>query len=238
MRRQVTEQQVAMVVEKWTGVPVQVLSTTDAEALLGASDGPATLALRTLNVAQPIRTAPHPTPACPAPHRERFFSSPALSACADLEGRLRKRVVGQEAAVRVIASAVRRARAGLASRNRPVASLLFCGPTGVGKTELVKALAECYYGAEDAMARTATAGGDRACPAFPACALRLRVCVCAADNVACGCGAAQVRLDMSEYMEPHTVSRLTGPPPGASPAPCRSQPSPPSTKPPLLSLLC
>jgi ATP-dependent Clp protease ATP-binding subunit ClpC len=102
------------------------------------------------------------------------LSTGETDALLGLEASLAARVVGQPAAVRAVARAVRRARAGLAGRGRPVASLLFSGPTGVGKTELVKALAECYYGAE----------------------------------------AAMVRLDMSEYMEPHSVSRLVGPPPG------------------------
>lgn len=91
-----------------------------------------------------------------------------------LESELHERVIGQTDAVGAISRAVRRARAGLSSPTRPVASFVFCGPTGVGKTELAKALAESYYGDEKAM----------------------------------------VRLDMSEYMERHTVSRLTGPPPG------------------------
>jgi ATP-dependent Clp protease ATP-binding subunit ClpC len=102
------------------------------------------------------------------------LSTGETDALLGLEASLAARVVGQPAAVRAVARAVRRARAGLAGRGRPVASLLFSGPTGVGKTELVKALAECYYGAE----------------------------------------AAMVRLDMSEYMESHSVSRLVGPPPG------------------------
>ncbi|CAM6088346.1 unnamed protein product [Calypogeia fissa] len=92
----------------------------------------------------------------------------------DLENLLRSRVVGQEDAVSAISRAVRRARVGLKDPDRPIAAMLFCGPTGVGKTELTKALAQHYFGAEDAM----------------------------------------VRLDMSEYMERHTVSKLIGSPPG------------------------
>jgi len=91
-----------------------------------------------------------------------------------LEDTLHKRVIGQEEAVVSISKAVRRARAGLQSPDRPIASFIFCGPTGVGKTELCKALAAAYFGKEDAM----------------------------------------VRLDMSEYMEKHTVSKLIGSPPG------------------------
>ena len=92
----------------------------------------------------------------------------------DFEAILHERVVGQGFAVSAIARALRRARVGLRSPRRPVASMIFCGPTGVGKTELAKAVAEQYYGDEKAM----------------------------------------VRLDMSEYMESFSVSRLTGPPPG------------------------
>ena len=91
-----------------------------------------------------------------------------------LEDELHRRVIGQHGAVSSIARALRRARVGLRNPTRPVASLVFAGPTGVGKTELAKAVAESYYGAEKAM----------------------------------------VRIDMSEYMEAHAVSRLTGPPPG------------------------
>jgi len=91
-----------------------------------------------------------------------------------LEDTLHKRVIGQEEAVVAIAKAVRRARAGLQNPQRPIASFIFCGPTGVGKTELCKALAAAYFGMEDSM----------------------------------------VRLDMSEYMEKHTVSKLIGSPPG------------------------
>ncbi|AJP04582.1 ATPase AAA [Streptomyces cyaneogriseus subsp. noncyanogenus] len=91
-----------------------------------------------------------------------------------LEEHLHERVVGQEEAVRVVADAVLRSRAGLASPDRPIGSFLFLGPTGVGKTELARALAEALFGSEDRM----------------------------------------VRLDMSEYQERHTVSRLVGAPPG------------------------
>jgi len=91
-----------------------------------------------------------------------------------LEEVLHRRVIGQEEAVVAIAKAVRRSRAGLQNPNRPLASFIFCGPTGVGKTELCKALAAAYYGKEDAM----------------------------------------IRLDMSEFMERHTVSKLIGSPPG------------------------
>ncbi|MEU6466217.1 ATP-dependent Clp protease ATP-binding subunit [Streptomyces sp. NPDC046976] len=91
-----------------------------------------------------------------------------------LEEHLHQRVVGQEEAVAVVAEAVLRSRAGLASPSRPIGSFLFLGPTGVGKTELARALAEALFGSEDRM----------------------------------------VRLDMSEYQERHTVSRLVGAPPG------------------------
>ncbi|MFE0512338.1 ATP-dependent Clp protease ATP-binding subunit, partial [Streptomyces sp. NPDC058964] len=91
-----------------------------------------------------------------------------------LEQHLRQRVIGQDEAVAVVAEAVLRSRAGLASPDRPIGSFLFLGPTGVGKTELARALAEALFGSEDRM----------------------------------------VRLDMSEYQERHTVSRLVGAPPG------------------------
>lgn len=92
----------------------------------------------------------------------------------DLDKKLRERVVGQKDAVKLIADAVRRSRAGLQDPNRPIASFIFLGPTGVGKTELAKALAEQIFGDQEAI----------------------------------------VRLDMSEYMERHAVSRLIGSPPG------------------------
>ena len=91
-----------------------------------------------------------------------------------MEDRLHERVVGQDDAVKVVSNAVRRSRAGLQDPNRPIGSFIFLGPTGVGKTELAKALAEFLFDDERAM----------------------------------------VRIDMSEYQEKHTVSRLVGAPPG------------------------
>jgi ATPases with chaperone activity, ATP-binding subunit len=90
-----------------------------------------------------------------------------------LEEELHKRVIGQDDAVVAVAEAIRRARAGLKDPKRPIASFLFLGPTGVGKTELSKALAELLFGEEDAL----------------------------------------IRLDMSEFKEEHTVSKLIGAPP-------------------------
>ena len=91
-----------------------------------------------------------------------------------LEKTLHKRVIGQEEAVTAVAKAIRRGRVGLKDPNRPIGSFLFLGPTGVGKTELSKALAEAMFGSEDAM----------------------------------------IRVDMSEYMEGHSVSKMIGSPPG------------------------
>ncbi len=91
-----------------------------------------------------------------------------------LEERLHQRVIGQDEAVRAVANAVRRSRSGLQDPNRPIGSFIFCGPTGVGKTELCKALAEVLFDDQNAM----------------------------------------VRIDMSEFIEKHTVSRLIGAPPG------------------------
>ncbi len=91
-----------------------------------------------------------------------------------MEERLHQRVVGQDEAVRAVANALRRSRAGLSDPDRPIGNFLFLGPTGVGKTELARALAEFMFDAQDAM----------------------------------------VRIDMSEYMEKHSVSRLVGAPPG------------------------
>lgn len=92
----------------------------------------------------------------------------------DLENVLHKRVVGQEDAVKAISRAIRRARSGLKDPNRPIGSFMFLGPTGVGKTELAKALAEAMFGSEEAL----------------------------------------IRVDMSEYMEKYSTSRLIGSPPG------------------------
>ena len=91
-----------------------------------------------------------------------------------LEKNLHERVIGQNEAVEAVAKAIRRGRVGLKDPKRPIGSFLFLGPTGVGKTELSKALAECLFGDENAM----------------------------------------IRMDMSEYMEPHSVSKLIGSPPG------------------------
>jgi ATP-dependent Clp protease ATP-binding subunit ClpC len=91
-----------------------------------------------------------------------------------MEDTLHQRLIGQEEAVKAVSRAIRRARVGLKNPNRPIASFIFSGPTGVGKTELTKALASYFFGSEDAM----------------------------------------VRLDMSEFMERHTVSKLIGSPPG------------------------
>lgn len=122
----VLEADVAQVVSKWTGVPVEKVSSDESARLV------------------------------------------------QLEEILHDRVIGQEEAVTAVAKAVRRARSGLKNPNRPIASFIFCGPTGVGKTELCKALSAAYFGKEDSM----------------------------------------IRLDMSEFMERHTVSKLIGSPPG------------------------
>lgn len=124
--RIVTQDDVAAVVSRWTGVPVQSLQEEESQRLLR------------------------------------------------LEDTLHQRVIGQEEAVKAVARAVRRGRVGLKDPNRPIGSFLFLGPTGVGKTELSKALAEALFGDENAM----------------------------------------VRIDMSEYMEKHSVSRMVGSPPG------------------------
>lgn len=110
-----------------------------------------------------------------------------------LEEELRKRVVGQEEAIRALANALRRARVGLGGRTRVAASFLFVGQSGVGKTQLAKALAEVLFGSERAL----------------------------------------IRFDMSEFQEPHSISKLIGAPPGyvgyeqgaASPRPCAASPS-------------
>ena len=126
VRNKVTEEEIAEVVTKWTGIPVSKMLEGEKEKLLR------------------------------------------------MEEALTKRVVGQEEAVKIVANAIRRSRAGLSDPRRPNGSFLFLGPTGVGKTELCKALAEFLFDTEEAM----------------------------------------VRIDMSEYMEKHSVSRLIGAPPG------------------------
>jgi ATP-dependent Clp protease ATP-binding subunit ClpB len=126
LREEVTEDDIAAVVAKWTGIPVEKMLEGDVERL------------------------------------------------AKMEDRLRDRVVGQDAAVHAVAAAVRRARAGLKDPSRPIGSFLFLGPTGVGKTELARALAEFLFDSDHEM----------------------------------------IRIDMSEYQEKHTVSRLVGAPPG------------------------
>ena len=126
LRNSVTDEEVAEVVYRWTGIPVAKLLEGDREKLL------------------------------------------------HLEADLHERVVGQDEAVRVVADAVRRSRAGLADPNRPNGSFMFLGPTGVGKTELCKALAATLFDSEEAL----------------------------------------LRVDMSEFMEKHSVARLVGAPPG------------------------
>ena len=126
LREEVTEDDIAEVIAKWTGIPVSKLVQSEMEKLL------------------------------------------------HLEGELHTRVIGQEQAVTAVADAIQRSRAGLSDPNRPIASFMFLGPTGVGKTELSKALAAQMFDSEEAM----------------------------------------VRIDMSEYMEKHAVSRLIGAPPG------------------------
>jgi len=126
LRNNVTEDEIAEVVSRWTGIPVSRMLEGEREKLLRMEDA------------------------------------------------LHKRVIGQDEAVTAVSDAIRRSRAGLSDPNRPIGSFLFMGPTGVGKTELCKALAEFMFDTQDAM----------------------------------------VRIDMSEFMEKHSVSRLIGAPPG------------------------
>ena len=126
VRNRVTDEEIAEVVSKWTGIPVSKMLEGEKEKLLR------------------------------------------------MEEALSRRVVGQEEAVRIVSNAIRRSRAGLADPRRPNGSFLFLGPTGVGKTELCKALAEFLFDTEESM----------------------------------------VRIDMSEFMEKHSVARLIGAPPG------------------------
>ena len=126
LKEEVTDEDIAEVVSKWTGIPVSKMLEGEKDKLL------------------------------------------------HMEDRLRERVIGQDEAVVAVSNAVRRSRAGLSEPNRPIGSFLFLGPTGVGKTELARALAEFLFDDDKAM----------------------------------------IRLDMSEYMEKHAVSRLIGAPPG------------------------
>jgi ATP-dependent Clp protease ATP-binding subunit ClpB len=126
LRNNVTDEEVAEIVSKWTGIPVSKMLEGEKEKLL------------------------------------------------QMESVVRERVVGQDEAVVAVANAIRRSRAGLSDPRRPIGSFLFLGPTGVGKTELTKALANFLFDTDDAM----------------------------------------VRLDMSEFMEKHSVARLIGAPPG------------------------
>jgi ATP-dependent Clp protease ATP-binding subunit ClpB len=126
LRDKVTEDEIAKIIERWTGIPVAKLVEGEKEKLL------------------------------------------------HLEDTLHKRVIGQDEAVKVVAEAIMRSRAGIQDPDRPIGSFLFLGPTGVGKTELAKSLAECLFDDEKNM----------------------------------------VRIDMSEYMEKYSVSRLIGAPPG------------------------
>ena len=126
LRDRVTEEEIARIVARWTGIPVEKLVEGEREKLLG------------------------------------------------LENILHKRVIGQDEAVRKVSDAILRSRAGIANPNRPIGSFLFLGPTGVGKTELAKALAQCLFDDEKNL----------------------------------------IRIDMTEYMEKFSVSRLIGAPPG------------------------
>jgi ATP-dependent Clp protease ATP-binding subunit ClpB len=126
LKEEVSEEDIAEVVSKWTGIPVSRMLEGEVEKLL------------------------------------------------HMEERLRERVVGQDEAIESVSNAIRRARAGIQDPNRPIGSFIFLGPTGVGKTELARALAEFLFDDEGAM----------------------------------------VRIDMSEYQERHTVSRMIGAPPG------------------------
>ena len=126
LREEVTEEEIASIVARWTGIPVTKLVEGE---------------------------------------REKLLRLPTI---------LSERVIGQDEAIELVSDAVLRARAGIKDPNRPIGSFIFLGPTGVGKTELVKTLAETLFDSENQM----------------------------------------IRIDMSEYMEKHSVSRLIGAPPG------------------------
>jgi ATP-dependent Clp protease ATP-binding subunit ClpB len=126
LKEEITEEDIANVVARWTGIPVKKMLQSETEKLT------------------------------------------------QMEGALEKRVIGQEEAVKAVANAIRRSRAGIAPPQKPIGSFIFLGPTGVGKTELAKSLAEFMFDTEEAL----------------------------------------VRVDMSEYMEKHSVSKIIGSPPG------------------------
>ncbi|MFA5062055.1 MAG: ATP-dependent chaperone ClpB [Patescibacteria group bacterium] len=126
LKEEVTEEDIARVVSRWTGIPVSRMLKSEAEKLV------------------------------------------------NMEKEISERVIGQEEAVKAVANAIRRSRAGISEPNKPIGSFIFLGPTGVGKTELAKALAEFLFDTENAL----------------------------------------VRVDMSEYMEKHAVSKMIGSPPG------------------------
>jgi len=126
LKEEVTEKDIAQVVSRWTGIPVDKMLKTESQKLAKAEEG------------------------------------------------LAKRIVGQEEAIKAVANALRRNRAGLTEENRPIGSFMFLGPTGVGKTELAKSLAEFLFDSEEAL----------------------------------------IRVDMSEYMEQHSVAKFIGSPPG------------------------
>lgn len=126
LKEEITEEDIAKVVSRWTGIPVSKMLESESERLI------------------------------------------------HLEKELEERVVGQKEAIHAVSNAIRRSRAGIAEENRPIGSFMFLGPTGVGKTELAKALAASLFNDEKAL----------------------------------------VRVDMSEYMEPHSVSKILGSPPG------------------------
>lgn len=126
LKEEVSEEDIASVVSKWTGIPVSKMLAQEAKRLL------------------------------------------------EMEGELKQRVVGQDEAITAVAHAIRRSRAGISDRRKPIGTFMFLGPTGVGKTELAKAIAEFMFQSENAM----------------------------------------IRLDMSEYMEKHSVAKMIGSPPG------------------------
>ncbi|PSO44911.1 MAG: type VI secretion system ATPase TssH, partial [Parcubacteria group bacterium QH_9_35_7] len=126
LKEEITEEDIAKVVSRWTGIPVSKMLQSEKEKL------------------------------------------------ANMEEEISKRVIGQTEAIESVSNAIRRSRAGVADKDKPIGSFLFLGPTGVGKTELAKTLAEFLFDDEEAM----------------------------------------VRVDMSEYMEKHAVSKFVGSPPG------------------------